>query len=179
ADNLELDAKFGLADADLGGARLALALAGGVAWNTDLVELSDPGSGQLREDNESQQYAMLLANVLLGDRIAVGVAPSYLRNPRVLDLEPENAVAVGLHGQAYVADGVSFLAEWIFSESVPGLEHDSGTFGIELETRGHFFKLVFTNQTRMNPTQFLGGSPSPFELDELRFGFNITRLLPF
>jgi hypothetical protein len=31
----------------------------------------------------------------------------------------------------------------------------------------------------MNPTQFLGGSNVSFEPDEWRFGFNITRLLPF
>lgn len=178
-DNVELDAKVGLVDTDLGGAPLKVAVAGGVAWNTDLVPLSNPSQGLLREDNESQLYAQLLVNARLGERVALGVAPTYLRNPRLLDLESESAVGVGLHGQAYLTDAMSLLGEWIFTESVPGQEHDSGTFGIELETRGHFFKLLVTNQTRPNPTQFLGGTPNPFELDELRFGFNITRLLPF
>jgi hypothetical protein len=31
----------------------------------------------------------------------------------------------------------------------------------------------------MNPTQVLGGTPVDFEPDEWRFGFNLTRLLPF
>lgn len=176
-DNLGLDAKVGLMEADLGEGALKLAAAGGIAVNTGVSELSSPGV--LREDNETQIHAQLLANVLLGERVAVGLAPAYLRNPRLNDIESEDHFAVGLYGQAYLTDAMSVLGEWIFTESVAGRENDSGTFGIELETRGHFFKILLTNQTRMNPTQFLGGTTNPFELDELRFGFNITRLLPF
>ena len=72
------------------------------------------------------------------------------------------------------------MGEWILSEARgDDLTHDGGTFGIELRTRGHFFKIVVTNQSRMNPTQFLGGTNKAFRPDEWRFGFNLTRLLPF
>lgn len=178
-DNLEVNAKIDVGELSDAGLPVRFGLMGGIAWNTDLFEVDDPVAGALQEDNEMQLYAQLLANVLLGDRVAVGVVPTFIRNPRTLDRTAENGVAVGIHGQAYVSDGFSFLGEWIFSESRPGLEHDSGTFGIEIETRGHFFKIVVTNQARMNPTQFLGGTPFPFEADELRVGFNLTRLLPF
>ena len=67
----------------------------------------------------------------------------------------------------------------IITEERVGQEHDSGTFGVEFQTRGHFFKIVATNQQLLNPTQILGGSRASFALDELRLGFNITRLLPF
>ena len=176
-DNLGLDARVALGSAAVGSGVVKVALAGGVAVNTDVNEVSN--GAQLREDNETQLYAQLLVNALLGEKVAVGVAPSYLRNPQLLDLESENALALGLHAQAYVSDAVSFFGEWIISESIVNQAHDSGTFGVEFETRGHFFKLLVTNQTRPNPTQYLGGSPHPFEADELRFGFNITRLLPF
>jgi len=84
-----------------------------------------------------------------------------------------------MYGQAYLSGSLSVLGEWIFSEERQGLENDTGTFGIELETRGHSFKIVVSNQTRMNPTQFLSGTPNDFEADELRLGFNITRVLSF
>ena len=89
------------------------------------------------------------------------------------------AVAIGVNGQWYFTDSISLLGEWIFSEQIQDAENDSGTFGMGIETRGHSFKLVVTNQTRLQPTQILGGSASPFDLDQLRLGFNITRLLPF
>ncbi|NNL30114.1 MAG: hypothetical protein HKO77_03785 [Gemmatimonadetes bacterium] len=178
-DNLGLDARVAIGSTDVGGTLVKLAAAGGVAVNTDVNEVSNPAQDQLREDNEVQLYVQLLVNALLGESFAVGVAPSYLRNPRLLDLESENTVSLGLHAQGYMSDAVSLFGEWIISESIPGQENDSGTLGVQFETRGHFFKLLVTNQTRPNPTQYLGGSPHPFELDELRFGFNITRLLPF
>ena len=178
-DNVGLDARVGIGATDVGGARVKLAVAGGVAVNTDVNEVSNPSQGQLREDNEVQLYGQLLVNALLGESFAVGVAPSYLRNPRLLDVESESTLSLGLHAQGYFSDAVSVFGEWIFSEAIPGQENDSGTFGVQFETRGHFFTLLVTNQTRPNPTQYLGGSPHPFEADELRFGFNITRLLPF
>lgn len=178
-DNLGLDGRVALGSTDVRGVRVKLAAAGGFAVNTDVNEVSNPAQDQLREDNEIQLYGQLLINALLSESFAVGVAPSYLRNPRLLDLESENTVSLGLHAQGYLSDAVSVFGEWIISESIPGQENDSGTFGVQFETRGHFFKLLVTNQTRPNPTQYLGGSPHRFELDELRFGFNITRLLPF
>ena len=171
-DNLEVNAKAVLLEVGSDAVRVDLGLMGGVAWNMD------PGPSSV-DDNEMQAYGQLLVNALLGDRFALGVVPTYLYNPRILDAEADDGYAIGVHGQAYLTGSMSLLGEWIFSEERPGMENDSGTFGIEFETRGHFFKLLVTNQVRMNPTQFLGGSPFPFEAEELRLGFNITRLLPF
>lgn len=176
-DNLELNAKVVVLESGTGPIAVNLGAMGGVAWNTDPVSTTV-------DDNEVQLYLQLLFDVLLSEELAVGLVPTYLRNPLLLDAEAETAFALGLHAQWYFADGVSLLGEWIFTEErdEPGrdaLNDDAGTLGIEIETRGHFFKLLLTNQPRMNPTQFLAGAPASFETDELRLGFNITRLLPF
>lgn len=172
-DNLELNAKALLVERQGDGFSIDVGLMTGIAWNMDVFEREGA------EDNESQFYAQLLVDALLGEKVAVGVAPTYLRNPRILDFDSMNGFTVGVHAQAYLSDAMSLLGEWIFSEARADFENDSGTFGIEFQTRGHFFKLLVTNQALMNPTQYLVGSPNPFELDELRLGFNITRLLPF
>lgn len=105
--------------------------------------------------------------------------PTWLHNPRIPDVEADDAFVLGLDGQAYPTDAVSVLGEWIVGEEWPGLEHDPVTLGFEIETRGHSFKLLVANQARMNPTQYLAGTPTSFEPDEWRLGFKITRLLPF
>ena len=110
---------------------------------------------------------------------AVGLAPTLIQNPRIRDAETSQAVALGLYGQWYLGDALSVLGEWVFSETIEDFEHDTGTFGIEIRTRGHHFKLLVTNQPALGQTQLLPGAPNPFTLDELRLGFNITRLLPF
>ena len=173
ADNLELNLKARILEGGRESVPFMVALNGGVAWNTGLPTVDG------LEDNESQAYVQVVANALLGDRFAVGVVPTYLRNPRVDDVEADNAVVLGLNGQLYLSPMVSVLGEWVVSEPRVGLEHDSGTLGVELETGGHFFKLIVTNTARMNPTQFLGGTPYEFRPGEWRFGFNVTRLLSF
>lgn len=173
-DNFELYGKARLLEGTAGNVPLAVAVMAGGAWNTQVAEL------QGAEDGEFQAYAQFIANALLLDeKLAVGVVPSWIYNPRLRDVETLNSVAVGLAAQWYLSSSMSLLGEWIFSETVTDSENDSGTFGMEFETRGHFFKLVITNQDRMHPTQYLPGSMNPFNADNLRLGFNIVRLLPF
>lgn len=170
-DNLELNAKARFVEGGRESIPFQVGAKAGVAWNTEV------GAADGLEDNERQAYAQLMVNALLGGRFAVGVVPTLLNNVRIEDVETESAFVLGLHGQLYLSDQVSLLGEWIVSEERTDLEHDSGSFGIELETGGHFFKIILTNQWSMNPTQFLGGTPYNFEPDEWRVGFNITRLL--
>jgi hypothetical protein len=171
-DNVELNARVRVVALD-GGVPVEVSAQGGVAWNTQ-YDLTSGG-----EDNERQAYAQLIANALLGDRVALGVVPTLLRNPRIRDIDPESTFVLGLNGQVYLSGPWSVFAEWIISETRQDFENDSGAFGFEIRTRGHFFKLLVTNQSRMNQTQVLAGSERDFDSDEWRLGFNITRLLPF
>ena len=168
-DNLGLNAKVGVWSGGSEGLPLKVALMAGAAVSTQPFE---PGA----EDNESQLYSQILLNALFGGRFAVGVVPTYLHNRSLPDASAEGAVAVGVHGQLYVSPSMSLLAEWLVSEATAARPNDPAAFGIEFQTRGHFFKLIVTNQGLLNPTQFLGGAAGP---DDWRFGFNITRLLPF
>lgn len=172
-DNFELNAKARLLRLNAATVPVEVAVMTGLAWNMEPVVTLGA------EDNESQFYAQAIIDAMVTERVALGVVPTWIRNPRIQDFDAFNAVAVGVHGQVYLTDAMSFVGEWIFSEDIEDRGHDSGTFGLEFETRGHFFKLLVTNQPLMNPTQYLAGSANPFEADELRFGFNIQRILPF
>lgn len=145
----------------------------GIAWNSDAFAVEGV------RDNESQFYLQAIVNARVLERVAVGVVPTWIRNPRIRDVDVLNAIAVGLQGQVVLSSSVSALGEWVISEDIQDRGHDTGTFGVEFRTRGHFFKLLVTNQVLMNPTQYLAGSFSGFQLDELRFGFNVQRVLSF
>jgi hypothetical protein len=121
----------------------------------------------------------LVVNTVLADRLALGVVPSYVYNVLLDRGDPVQDVYWGLYGQVYLSDVFSISAEWNLGEDRADLEHDAGAFGIELETGGHFFKIFLTNSVRLNPTQYLVGTDLPFEADEWRLGFAITRLLRF
>lgn len=196
-DNLELNARFAGLALEAAGGSFEFAAQAGVAWNLQVEADDDHGGHQhatahgtaadagkdndiTAAPNEGQAYAQAIANTVLADRLALGVVPTLLWNPRIQDHDPETTVSVGLHGQLYLDPTWSLFGEWIFSQVRKDQEYDSGSFGVEIRTRGHFFKLVVTNQHQMNPTQTLAGAAEDFfDLDSWRFGFNLQRRLRF
>jgi hypothetical protein len=170
-DNLDLNATVRVGEGRAGAVSFMLGLAGGVALNTGVEAFEGV------EDNETQAWALGIVNVLLGERVALGVLPGYLYNPRLADIVPEHNLSVGLAGQVYLSDLMSLFGEWNLSRERADLEHQAGAFGFELETGGHFFKILLTNTVRLNPSQYLGGTPFEFGTDQWRLGFNVTRRL--
>jgi hypothetical protein len=176
-DNLELNAKVRLLEGGRDVVPFMVAVMGGVAFNTQLPD-NDAYDG-----NETQAYGQLILNAKIGDRIALGAVPTLVHNPRIADADKGSAFVMGLNGQVYLGTMASLFGEWMvspastdFPDETTSLE-DAATLGLELETGGHFFKLLVTNSTRLGPTQTLQGTPFPFKPREWRLGFNITRLL--
>jgi hypothetical protein len=172
-DNLELNAKATLWTGGTESLPIRIAAMGGVAWNTD-VKVSPTV-----EDNEMQAYGQLIINALIGERFAIGAVPTLVHNPRLADADSDQGFYVGVNGQVYLTPSMSVLAEWVAGEGTVETPYDPLAFGIEFNTGGHVFKLLATNQARMNATQVFPGAAVEFEPEEWRFGFNITRLLPF
>lgn len=172
-DNTELHAKARLWSGGSEGLPVAVAAQGGVAWALGVTPTPTV------EDNEMQAYASLVINALIGERFAVGAVPTFVHNPRLADDDSEQGFYVGVNGQVYLTPSMSVLVEWIAGDTNPESPFDPITFGIEFNTGGHVFKLLSTNQLATNPTQYFPGSAIDFEPDLWRFGFNITRLLPF
>ncbi len=196
-DNLEFNARFAGLALDAATMPVEFAVQSGVAWNLQDEAGDDheghqhqvlgdgkAGTGDRDDDapdaNEMQAYAQVIVNTILADRFAVGVVPTLLWNPRIQNHDPEATVSVGVSGQLYLDHRWSLFGEWIFSQAREDQEYDSGSFGAEIRTRGHFFKLVVTNQHQMNPTQTLAGAADDFfDPASWRFGFNIQRTVRF
>lgn len=173
-DNLELNVKLGGLLLASGAVPIEAGAQGGIAWNTQVF----PTEGAT--DNEMQAYVQVIGNALLTERFAFGVVPTLLYNARILDEDEETAFVLGLTGQLYLTPMWSVLGEWILSEAREDLANDGASFGIEIATAGHAFKILVTNQSKMNPTQFLAGTANDFtDPDDWRLGFNLTRRLPF
>lgn len=172
-DNLEFNAKVLAFEGEVAEVRYKAAAMAGAAFNFGVAESEGV------DDNEAQYYVQVMLNASIHDRFALGVVPTAFRNPRIKDVHPVNTFALGLHGQYYATGSMSVLTEWVLSRESVDYPHDGVSFGVEIETRGHFFKILLTNQVRMNPTQFLVGTPYDYGGNDWRLGFNITRLLSF
>jgi hypothetical protein len=150
---------------------VALALQAGGAWNTEVPQ-RDAG-----HNRNFQYYAQGIVNVALADRVSLGVVPSLLRNYAILSEESETQLSVGLYGRVRATRVTSALVEWNMSESGFNYAHDAFSVGLELETGGHFFKLIATNSTTLSMSQYLPGTNDSGAPRNWRLGFLITRLL--
>lgn len=172
-DNVDLQLKYGGIGSSAGSVPLRLAFVGGAAWNTDV-----PGQSGTRS-RDFQLYAQAVLNAGPASGWAVGVVPTFLYNPYLEGDKAERALTLGLYGQRYLGRLLSLLAEWNIAEARYTYRHDGFAFGIELETGGHFFKIVATNSEALNPSQYVIGTYDSAAPENWRLGFNITRLLKF
>ena len=172
-DNWDLQAKLSVFEHEEGPFPFKAAVQGGAAWSTEVGDRNASDAGNF------QYYGQMVLNTRVGDRLALGFVPSYLYNVLLDDQDPVQDLYWGFYGQLYLTDVLSVMGEWNLGENRAELENDTGSFGVELERGGHFFKVFLTNSIRLNPSQFLVGSSYPFEPDEWRLGFSITRLLHF
>lgn len=172
-DNLDLNVKHQLLAFRNDVLPLLLAVRAGAAWNSDVPD-RDAG-----DPDNFQYYAQLILNTMYDGRFALGVVPSYVENSHILCAERQYSFVLGLHAQYYITDVFNVLAEWTPTVSGWRTRHNTVAFGIELETGGHFFKVILTNNDLLNPTQVLAGATDSFNDGDWHIGFNITRLLAF
>ncbi|MBK8943898.1 MAG: hypothetical protein IPM32_01385 [Ignavibacteriae bacterium] len=170
-DNLLLKAKYQLLQFENEFFPFQFAVEGGAAWNTDPV-------GRKSNHNKNfQYYGQLIFNSLIQHKLGIGFVPTYSYNSHIYCPEKKYSFTFGTYVQYYISSLLSVLAEW--NPTVTGFrnKYNSLSFGVELETGGHFFKIILSNNTNLNPTQFTTGADLPISMKNLRIGFNITRLL--
>ena len=172
-DNLDLRGKYRLLQFKDTFLPLLVGVQVGIAKNTQTF-------GQLASAGRAYQYfGQIIFNTMVNKKLGIGVVPSYLYNSNIYRADIQSSFTLGMNLQYYVTSMFSVLAE--FNPTVNGYVNrfDSASFGIELETGGHFFKIIATNNAKLNPTQFLSGADKTIGGGEWRLGFNITRLLKF
>ena len=172
-DNVDLRIKYKFISSKNGFFPFMIAARAGAAWNTETIGKSSS------EGNNFQYYGQIIFNTMIGRKFGIGFVPSYLYNSNIYKTDIKDSFTFGINMQYYISGLLSVLAE--FNPTVSGYRNrfDSFSAGIELETGGHFFKIIVTNNALINPSQFLAGADRRFEDGNWRIGFNITRLLKF
>ncbi len=171
-DNLDLRSKWQFCNKVYGSIPMMLAVQGGVAWNSNIFGRDNTDSRNF------QYYGQLIFNTRILKNLGIGAVPSYLYNSNFLADEYEDTFGFGFYGQYYFNHRMSTILEYGTVLEGYALPYDYYAWGFELQTAGHFFKLFITNSLTLNPSQYIVGAVYPFEPDEFRLGFMVTRLLP-
>ncbi|MEW6754330.1 MAG: DUF5777 family beta-barrel protein [Candidatus Latescibacterota bacterium] len=189
-DNLDLQVRYRLLDLPHPVFPGALGVQAGVAWNTQEARWSRGDSVVVRKRLDAdnfQYYAQLIGNVLLLDgRLGIGVVPSYLYNSTTFSVDRQYTCSLGNYYRYYFNDMWGAWLEYnpvvsgwqgSIENGVTARSHDSLALGLSIETGGHFFYLFTTNNTRLNPSQYLVGADADASPDNWRLAFGITRHL--
>jgi hypothetical protein len=138
--------------------------------NEELNELSTP-------DKMAYTTQLLIARKL-SSRISLQLSPSYLYRPVVnQDTTVNNLISLGMGGRFKITKSFALVLEYYLrlNDHSDSPYNDAIGVGLEFETGGHVFQLVFTNSQGMVERQFMAETTGDFFDGDIHFGFNITR----
>jgi hypothetical protein len=93
-------------------------------------------------------------------------------------VEPNDVLAVGIGGRIKLNNRLALTGEYFYT--IPGANlngyHNSLSVGLDIETGGHVFQLMFTNSIAMTERTFIGQTTGDWAKGDIHFGFNISRV---
>ncbi|MEE9431560.1 MAG: DUF5777 family beta-barrel protein [Melioribacteraceae bacterium] len=181
-DNLDLQFKQKLFQIDNNFLPSVFSLQLGAVWNTEVPT----GLNLSRTDARNFQfYAQLVFNTMLfNKKLGIGIVPSYLHNSFIYAVDQQYSFTLGTYLQYYLNRMWSFWLEYnptiagyrgVIRLDETGKSFNTVAFGTAIETGGHIFHILITNNARLNTSQYLVGADRSANDGEWRLGFGIVR----
>ncbi|MEX2235630.1 MAG: DUF5777 family beta-barrel protein [Cyclobacteriaceae bacterium] len=111
-------------------------------------------------------------------RLSLQITPTVVHKNAVDQTRADNdQFALGLGGRFKITKSVAFTSEYYYRLNVPETNSSFNTlgFGVDIETGGHVFQLVFTNTSGLTERAFITETEGDFAEGDIHFGFNVTR----
>lgn len=91
--------------------------------------------------------------------------------------ENNDQFALGFGGRYKITKSVALTGEYYYRLNVPETNpyYNTVGFGVDIETGGHVFQLVFTNTRGLTERAFITETEGDFRDGDIHFGFNVTR----
>lgn len=99
--------------------------------------------------------------------------------------EPNDVIAVGIGGRLKISNRIALTAEYYYQiESTKRFidgdptrtTRNPLTLGIDIETGGHVFQLLFSNSQAVSERNMIGQTKDDWGMGDIHFGFNISRV---
>lgn len=156
-----------------------LAAYGTANINTQLSKVQYPF---LKFGDRMSYSAQLLVSRRFSKNFSFLVAPSYIRqnlqNLNLTGANNHNQFAMGFGGRLKVSKRMSINMDYAynFNRDSKSLFNNPLTFGVDIETGGHVFQLLFSNAQSTNEPGFLSNAEGDWSDGNVFFGFNIVRV---
>jgi len=160
-----------------GGMPLSLSYVGAISCQS-MKEQVAPGQTWYFTNRLFYVHQLLIARKF-NKWLSLQIMPTYIHYNLVPTTpEPNDVLAVGVGGRIKLSNRIALTGEYYYR--VPDYMllgyHNSLSVGIDIETGGHVFQLMFTNSTGITERTFIGQTSGDWGKGDIRFGFNISRV---
>jgi len=123
-------------------------------------------------------FQFLLARKF-SERLTLQLMPSLVHRNLIQTPDEKNDVySLGLSGRIKLSNRIALNLEYFYSfpNQLAADFVNPLSIGIDIETGGHVFQLLFTNATGMVPDAVITETTGKWSQGDIRFGFNISRV---
>lgn len=149
---------------------------GTVNINTQLSTSQYP---LLRYRDRFSYATQLLISRRFSKSVSLEIAPSFVRQNLVLEpfqKHEQFILAAGGRFKISKRSSVNIDYAYNFSRHSSSIYKDPLTVGLDIETGGHIFQLLFSNAQSTNEPGFLSNAEGDWTKRDIFFGFNIVRV---
>ena len=152
----------------------------------DIVGYStiDFNSGLKKDDYPKIEFSdrlsyinQLLISRKVSEKISLELAPSFIhKNLYNPDIENDNQFTLGAGGRLKLTKRLSLNLEYGQNFNKPDFYNNPLSVGLDIETGGHVFQLLFTNSQSMTESGYLTSASGDWGKGDFFFGFNLYRV---
>lgn len=130
-------------------------------------------------DDRLSYTTQLLISRRFSNSFSLELAPSYVRHNLTLEAnQKHDQFAMGIGGRLKISKRMSINMDYAynFNRADNTAFKDPLTIGVDIETGGHVFQLLFSNAQSTNEPGFLSYAEGDWGDGDIFFGFNIVRV---
>lgn len=142
--------------------------------NTDLSKDTYP---YLKFGDRLTYLTQALISRRFNDKLSLQLIPSYVhKNLYEPTIEDKNQFLTGLGGRYKISKRVSVNAEYFVNFDNHSFYKNPLSLGVDIETGGHIFQLLFTNSQINSDIGYLTNAVGKWGKGQIFFGFNLYRV---
>ncbi|WP_412987371.1 DUF5777 family beta-barrel protein [Pontimicrobium sp. IMCC45349] len=133
----------------------------------------------LKSGDRMSYATQLLVSRRVSNNLSLELAPTFVRQNLVLEpFQKHNQIALGAGGRMKVSKRMSINLDYVynFSRHEDSIYKNPLTIGLDIETGGHVFQLLFTNAQSTNEPGFISNAEGDWTKGDVFFGFNVVRV---
>ena len=162
--NKEVDGFFKakvLRQTESGNIPVSLSVMGSTGIQTTAAPALPPGSEYYFSNRVAYTGQLLIARKF-SNRFSMQLMPTLVHYNLVpLEADPNNVLSIGVGGRLKLSQRISLTGEYYYNiEQMEG-SHNALACGIDIETGGHVFQLLFTNSTALPIAALSEKRPAP------------------